>query len=112
IAGLLTTGLSDLIGMRTALMISSILFGILAVIVMNIAGRTVCAQPCTPICELEVEAQAQPAPVACISRDDRFFHFLEFQSSYFRRGNATRDQSARVRSDRAWPWHSHFAGSR
>ena len=64
IAGLLTTGLSDLIGMRTALMISSILFGILAVIVMNIAGRTVCAAPSTPISEVEVEAEAQPAPIA------------------------------------------------
>jgi MFS family permease len=64
IAGLLTTGLSDLIGMRTALTISSILFGILAVIVMNIAGRTVCAEPCAPISEMEVEAEAQPAPIA------------------------------------------------
>ena len=64
IAGLLTTGLSDLIGMRTALMISSILFGILAVMVMNIAGRTVCAAPRTPVSEVEAEAQAQPAPVA------------------------------------------------
>ena len=63
IAGLLTTGLSDLIGMRTALMISSILFGILAVIVMNIAGRTVCSEPCSPVSELETEVQ-QPAPVA------------------------------------------------
>ena len=64
IAGLLTTGLSDLIGMRTALMVSSILFGILAVIVMNIAGRTVCAEPCAPVSEAQIEAEAQPAPVA------------------------------------------------
>jgi MFS family permease len=63
IAGLLTTGLSDFIGMRTALMISSILFGILAVIVMNIAGRTVCSEPCSPVSELGTEVQ-QPAPVA------------------------------------------------
>lgn len=64
IAGLLTTGLSDLIGMRTALMLSSIFFGVLAVTVMNIAGRTVCAEPCTPVSELETEAESQPAPVA------------------------------------------------
>jgi MFS family permease len=63
IAGLLTTGLSDFIGMRTALMISSILFGILAVIVMNIAGRTVCSEPCSPVSGLGTEVQ-QPAPVA------------------------------------------------
>lgn len=62
VAGLLTTGLSDLIGMRTALMFSSILFGILAIGVMNVAGRTVCAEPCAPVSELE--AEAQPAPVA------------------------------------------------
>jgi MFS family permease len=64
IAGLLTTGLSDLIGMRTALMVSSILFGILAVVVMNIAGRNVSAEPCSPVSELRTEAEAQPAPVA------------------------------------------------
>src|SRR5439155_368251 len=54
----------DRMGMLTALMISSILFGILAVIVMTIAGRTICAEPSTPISELVVEAEAQPAPVA------------------------------------------------
>jgi MFS family permease len=58
IAGLLTTGLSDLIGMRPALMIASILFGILAVAVLNIAGRTVCAGPVDP------EPAAEAASVA------------------------------------------------
>lgn len=41
VAGLLTTGLSDLIGMRTALMVSSICFGAGALFVMNMAGRKV-----------------------------------------------------------------------
>ena len=58
IAGLLTTGLSDLIGMRTALMISSIIFGAGALLVMNMAGRTVCALPVSPVPEVEA------APVA------------------------------------------------
>ncbi|MDQ3119747.1 MAG: MFS transporter [Verrucomicrobiota bacterium] len=48
IAGLLTTGLSDLIGMRTALMVSAILFGAGALVVMNIAGRSVDAAPAVP----------------------------------------------------------------
>lgn len=59
IAGLLTTGLSDLIGMRTALMISSILFGAGAVVILNMAGRTVCAEPVAP-----VETEIAPASVA------------------------------------------------
>ncbi|MEP7078633.1 MAG: MFS transporter [Chthoniobacterales bacterium] len=45
IAGLLTTGLSDLIGMRTALLIASIIFGAGALFVLYLAGRTVCAAP-------------------------------------------------------------------
>ncbi|MEP6936980.1 MAG: MFS transporter [Chthoniobacterales bacterium] len=60
IAGLLTTGLSDLIGMRTALMISSLCFGAGAVFVLNAAGRTVTAPPLAPI----EEAEAAPASVA------------------------------------------------
>lgn len=42
IAGLLITGLSDLIGMRTALGVAATLYGIGAVIVLSAAGRTVC----------------------------------------------------------------------
>jgi MFS family permease len=43
IAGLLTTSLADLIGIPSALMISSILFGSGALFVMNLAGRTGCS---------------------------------------------------------------------
>ncbi|MEP6808798.1 MAG: MFS transporter [Chthoniobacterales bacterium] len=49
IAGLLTTGLSDLIGMRTALMISAFCFGAGALVVMNLAGRTVDAPSVDPM---------------------------------------------------------------
>lgn len=56
IAGLLTTGLSDLIGMRNALMIAAILFGVGALIVMNIAGRGVKGTP------VETTPQPEPAP--------------------------------------------------
>ncbi len=45
IAGLLITGLSDLIGMRIALAISSVCFGVGAVTVLTMAGRTVCQKP-------------------------------------------------------------------
>jgi len=55
IAGLLTTGLSDLIGMRTALMVSSIFFGVGALFVMNIAGRNVEGTP--------VPTETPPEPV-------------------------------------------------
>src|SRR5438477_4705156 len=60
IAGLLTTGLSDLIGMRTALGISAVLFGIFAVLILNVAGRTGCEKTGATI----PEAEAQPAAVA------------------------------------------------
>jgi len=61
IAGLLITGLSDWIGMRTALAVAAVLFGIGAVVVLTAAGRTVCECP-----ETEVpapEAEAAPASV-------------------------------------------------
>ena len=61
IAGLLTTGLSDLIGMRTALMLSSIVFGAGALCVMNIAGRTVDAPPIAPVAVAEPEVQPASA---------------------------------------------------
>ncbi|HEY2615213.1 MAG TPA: MFS transporter, partial [Chthoniobacterales bacterium] len=53
IAGLLITGLSDWIGMRAALAIAAILFGIGAVLVLSAAGRTVCAKPVSPVVEPE-----------------------------------------------------------
>src|SRR6266513_1428831 len=60
IAGLLTTGLSDLIGMRTALGISAVLFGIFAVLILNVAGRTGCEKTGAAVPKTE----AQPAAVA------------------------------------------------
>jgi MFS family permease len=59
IAGLLITGLSDWIGMRTALAVAAVLFGIGAVVVLIAAGRTVCECPETPV----PEAEAAPATV-------------------------------------------------
>jgi hypothetical protein len=58
IAGLLITGVSDWIGMRTALAVAAVLFGIGSVIVLSAAGRTVCQCPETPVTD------AEPAPVS------------------------------------------------
>lgn len=56
IAGLLITGLSDWIGMRSALAVAAVLFGIGSVLVLTAAGRTVCECPETPAPESETEA--------------------------------------------------------
>ena len=58
IAGLIVTGFSDLVGMRTALAVASIIYGIAAFIVLSMAGRHVCDRPVSPIPESEM------APVA------------------------------------------------
>jgi MFS family permease len=58
IAGLLITSLSDLIGMRVALAISSICFGLGALVVLTMAGRTVCQKP------VAVAPAPEAAPVA------------------------------------------------
>jgi MFS family permease len=58
IAGLIITSLADWIGIRAALGVGAILYGIGAVIVLGIAGRTVCARPVSPTPEAEI------APVA------------------------------------------------
>lgn len=42
VAGLVVPGLSDLIGMRTALGIASIVFGIVALLILSSAGRKAC----------------------------------------------------------------------
>jgi hypothetical protein len=60
IAGMVVPGLSDLIGMRTALSGAAIVFGIGAFFVLKSAGRKVCEPPVTPISEDESE----PAVVA------------------------------------------------
>jgi MFS family permease len=60
IAGLMITGVSDWIGMRPALAIAAILFGIGAVLVLTAAGRTVCECPQTAVPETE------PAPASVL----------------------------------------------
>ena len=54
IAGLGVPGLADLIGMRTALGVAAVIFGIGSFIVLNAAGRKVCERPATPVPEPEV----------------------------------------------------------
>jgi hypothetical protein len=58
LAGLIITGLSDWIGMRTALAVAATLFAIGAVTVLTTAGRTACERPQTPV----PEPEAAPAP--------------------------------------------------
>ena len=58
IAGLIVTGFSDLIGMRTALAFASVIYGIAAFVVLSMAGRHVCDRPVSPVPESEM------APVA------------------------------------------------
>jgi MFS family permease len=53
IAGLGIPGLSDLIGMRPALGVSAVIFGIGAFLVLNAAGRKVCDRPVSPVPEPE-----------------------------------------------------------
>jgi MFS family permease len=55
IAGLITPGFSDLIGMRTTLMIASIIYVIGAIFVLSIAGRQVCDRAVSPAPEPEIE---------------------------------------------------------
>ena len=58
IGGLIIPGFSDLVGMRTALLVSSVIYGIAAFVVLSLAGRHVCDRPLTPVEEPEA------APVA------------------------------------------------
>jgi len=55
IAGLITPGLSDLIGMRTTLGIASVIYGIAAASVLSLAGRHVCDRPVSPAPAPEIE---------------------------------------------------------
>ena len=64
IAGLLTTSLADVIGIPSALMIASILFGIGALVVMNLAGRTVGAGPLTDQPDSETDAPTKAVAAA------------------------------------------------
>ena len=87
IAGLVIPGFSDLIGMRTALAISSVIFGVAASRFSSLAGRHVCDQRISPAPEPEI------APVADrSSANDLLFHLLEFPTPQGRRCNAARNQ--------------------
>ena len=55
VAGLITPGFADLIGMRTTLTIASVIYGIAAFSVLSVAGRHVCDQPVSPAPEPEIE---------------------------------------------------------
>jgi MFS family permease len=59
IAGLLVPGLSDLIGMRTALGVTAVLFAIGAFLILHAAGRKACEASATTI----PEARTEPEPV-------------------------------------------------
>ncbi len=61
VAGLLTPGFADLVGIRTALMVSSIIFGIGALFVLRLAGHQCDAQPGSTS---SPEPLATPASVA------------------------------------------------
>jgi len=58
IAGLIIPGFSDLVGMRTALAVSSVIYGILAFAVLSMAGRHVCDRPVSPAPEPEFTSVA------------------------------------------------------
>lgn len=61
IAGLVIPGVSDLIGMRTALGVASVAFGIGAFLVLNAAGRKVCE--CTEPSAAVLEPDAEPVVI-------------------------------------------------
>jgi MFS family permease len=58
IAGLIVTGFSDLVGMRTALAVASIIYGIAGFVVLSMAGRHVCDRPVSPVPESEMAPAA------------------------------------------------------
>jgi MFS family permease len=54
IGGLIVPGVSDLIGMRGALAVAAVIYAILAVVVLSLAGRHVCDRPPSPVSESEM----------------------------------------------------------
>ena len=58
LGGLVVPGISDLIGMRTALAVASIIYAVLAVTVLTLAGRHVCDRPVAPVAESEMAPAA------------------------------------------------------
>ena len=59
VGSLLTPAFADLVGLRIALVIGGLLYGILAVLVLGVAGRTGCEKTAAV---LETDAEAQAAP--------------------------------------------------
>ena len=55
IAGLVVTGFSDLIGMRTALAVASVIYAVAAFSVLSLAGHHVCDRAISPAPEPEIE---------------------------------------------------------
>ena len=62
IGGLAIPGLSDLIGMRTALGLAAVTFGIGAFLVLNAAGRKVCERPTATAAKVEPSAEPVIVP--------------------------------------------------
>ena len=58
IAGLVVPGFSDLVGMRTALAVASVVYGVAAFCVLSLAGRHVCDRPVAPAPEPELTSVA------------------------------------------------------
>jgi MFS family permease len=58
IAGLVVPGFSDLVGMRTALAVASVVYGVAAFCVLSLAGRQVCDRPVSPAPEPELTSVA------------------------------------------------------
>jgi MFS family permease len=94
IAGLVITSVSDLIGMRNALMIGSIIYGLIGLFVLARVRRQ-CSEPI--VGEME-STEAAPPPVAATIYRDRVFHVLEFSSTHRWRRDAARDCRSWFRS--------------
>lgn len=60
VGSLLTPGFADLVGLRIALVIGGLIYGILAVLVLGAAGRTGCEKTAA----VKPDAEAQAAPIA------------------------------------------------
>lgn len=58
IGGLFVPGISDLIGMRTALAGAAVAYAVLAITVLSLAGRHVCDRPMSPVPESEMASAA------------------------------------------------------
>jgi MFS family permease len=60
VGSLLTPAFADLVGLRIALIVGGLIYGILAVVVLGAAGRTGCEKTPTPV---KTDAETQPATI-------------------------------------------------